>query len=93
MFCASNPGTSVCVPAEEVIAYNQDLRHSKCFCPATLRLAATAGVKCLRFANGMRAPVPVYMVPFLPMADADAVQIAHYFEMFAMALGRHPSGG
>jgi hypothetical protein len=28
------------------------------------------------------------MVPFIPMAESDAIQIAHDFEMFAMALGR-----
>jgi hypothetical protein len=34
------------------------------------------------------SPCPIYMVPFIPMAESDSVQIAHDFEMFAMALGR-----
>jgi hypothetical protein len=31
------------------------------------------------------------MTTFIPMAESDAVQIAHDFEMFAMALGREPA--
>jgi hypothetical protein len=73
--------------AEEVIAYNQGYNVEE-FLPGWLAIGSNGGGEMLAIRKRDGSPCPVYMVPFIPMAESDAVQIAHDFEMFAMALGR-----
>jgi hypothetical protein len=74
-------------PAEEVIAYNRGYRVAE-FLPGYFAIGSNGGGEMLAIREQEGSPCPVYMVPFIPMADSDAVQITHDFEMFAMALGR-----
>jgi hypothetical protein len=73
--------------AEEVVAYNQGYNVEE-FLPGFFALGSNGGGEMLAIRKRDGSPCPVYMVPFIPMAESDAVQIAHDFEMFAMALGR-----
>lgn len=73
--------------AEEVIAYNQGYNVEE-FLPGWLAIGSNGGGDMLAICKRDGSPCPVYMVPFIPMAESDAVQIAHDFEMFVMALGR-----
>lgn len=73
--------------AEEVVAYNQGY-HVEEFLPGWFAIGSNGGGELLAIRKRDGSPCPVYMVPFIPMAESDAVQIAHDFEMFAMALGR-----
>ena len=77
-------------PAEEVGAYNSGYNVGK-FLPGYLAIGSNDGGEMLAIRKRDGSPCPVYMVPFIPMAESDAVQIASDFETFAMALGR--SGG
>ena len=74
-------------PAEEVVAYNQGY-HVEEFLPGWFAIGSNGGGEMLAIRKRDGSPCPVYMVPFIPMAEPDAVQIAHDFETFAMALGR-----
>jgi SMI1 / KNR4 family (SUKH-1) len=74
-------------PAEEVIAYNQGYNVEE-FLPGWFAIGSNGGGELLSIRKRDGSPCPVYMVPFIPMAESDAVQIAHDFKMFAMTLGR-----
>src|SRR5687767_4828563 len=73
--------------AEEVIEYNHGYNVEE-FLPGWFAIGSNGGGEMLAIRKRDGSPCPVYMVPFIPMAESDAVQIAHDFEMFAMALGR-----
>jgi hypothetical protein len=73
--------------AEEVIGYNQGYNVEE-FLPGWFAIGSNGGGQILAIRNRDGSPCPVYMVPFIPMAESDGVQIAHDFVMFAMALGR-----
>jgi hypothetical protein len=73
--------------ADEVIAYNQSYRVAE-FLPGYFAIGSNGGGEMLAIRKRDGSPCPVYAVPFIPMAESDAVQITHDFEMFAMALGR-----
>jgi hypothetical protein len=73
--------------AEEVIPYNQGYSVEE-FLPGWFAIGSNGGGEMLAMRKRDGSPCPVYMVPFIPMEESDAVQIAHDFEMFAMALGR-----
>lgn len=72
---------------EEVIAYNQGYKVEE-FLPGWFAIGSSGGGEMLAIRKREGSPCPVFMVPFIPMAESDAVQIAHDFEMFAMALER-----
>ena len=74
-------------PAEEVVEYNKGYNVEE-FLPGWFAIGSNGGGEMLAIRKSDGSPCPVYMVPFIPMAESDAVQIAHDFEMFAMALGR-----
>jgi hypothetical protein len=78
--------------ASELIAYNQAY-HVEEFLPGHFAIGSNGGGEMLTIRKRDGSPCPVYMVPFIPMAECDAVQIAHDFEMFAMALGRDEGQG
>ncbi|PQO37030.1 hypothetical protein C5Y96_07680 [Blastopirellula marina] len=71
----------------ELPEYNQGYNVSE-FLPGWFAIGSSGGGEMLAIRKQDGSPCPVYMVPFIPMAESDAVQIAHDFEMFAMALGR-----
>ena len=73
--------------AEEVVAYNQGYNVEE-FLPGWFAIGSSGGGEMLAIRKRDGSPCPVYIVPFIPMAESDAVQVAHEFEMFAMALGR-----
>lgn len=73
--------------AEEVVEYNHGYKVDE-FLPGWFAIGSNGGGEMLAIRKRDGSPCPVYMVPFVPMAEIDAVQIAHDFEMFAMALGR-----
>lgn len=73
--------------AEEVVAYNQGYKVDE-FLPGWFAIGSNGGGEMLAIRKQDGSPCPVYMVPFIPMEESDAVQITHDFEMFAMALGR-----
>lgn len=77
--------------AEDVVSYNQGY-HVEEFLPGYFAIGSNGGDEMLAIRKRDGSPCPVYMVPFI-MADNDVVQIAHDFEMFAMALGRDISAG
>lgn len=82
------PETSIQLcSAEEVVAYNQGYNVEE-FLPGWFAIGSNGGGEMLAIRKRDGSPCPVYMVPFIPMAESDAIQIAHDFEMFAMALGR-----
>jgi hypothetical protein len=58
------------------------------FLPDFFAIGSNGGGEMLAIRKSDGAPCPIYMVPFIPMSRDDAVQIAHDFEMFAMAFGR-----
>jgi hypothetical protein len=72
--------------AEEVVSYNQGY-HVEEFLPGFFAIGSNGGGEMLAIRKCDGAGCPVYMVPFIPMAESHAVQIAYDFEMFAMALG------
>jgi hypothetical protein len=73
--------------AEVLVEYNHDYNVEE-FLPGWFAIGSNGGGEMLAIRKRDGSPCPVYMVPFIPMAESDAVQIAHDFEMFAMALGR-----
>jgi hypothetical protein len=73
--------------AEETIEYNRGYNVEE-FLPGWFAIGSSGGSEMLAIRKQDGSPCPVYMVPFIPMAESDAVQIAYDFEMFAMALGR-----
>jgi hypothetical protein len=73
-------------PAEEVLAYNQGYSVEE-FLPGFFAIGSSGGGEMLVLRKRDGSPCPIYMVPFI-MAERDVVQIAHDFEMFALALGR-----
>ena len=73
--------------AEEVIEYNRGYNVEE-FLPGWFAIGSNGGGEMLSIRKRDGSPCPVYLVPFIPMAESDAVRIAHDFEMFAMALGR-----
>jgi hypothetical protein len=75
----------------EVIEYNHGYNVEE-FLPGWLAIGSSGGGEMLAIRKRDGSPCPVYMVPFIPMAESDAVQIAHDFEMFAMTLGRVGAG-
>lgn len=76
--------------AEILIAHNQGYNVEE-FLPGWFAIGSNGGGEMLTIRKRDGSPCPVYMVPFIPMAEGDAVQISHDFEMFAMALGREGS--
>jgi SMI1 / KNR4 family (SUKH-1) len=73
--------------AEEIVAYNQGYNVEE-FLPGYFAIGSNGGGEMLAIRKQDASLCPVYMVPFIPMAESDAVQIAYDFEMFAMSLGR-----
>jgi hypothetical protein len=73
--------------AEEVVAYNQGYNVEE-FLPGCFAIGSNGGGEMLAIRKRDGSPCPVYMVPFIPMTQSEVVEIAHDFEMFAMALGR-----
>jgi hypothetical protein len=73
--------------AEEDIEYNRGYNVEE-FLPGWFAIGSSGGGEMLAIRKRDGSPCPVYMVPFIPMEESDAIQIAHDFEMFAMALGR-----
>ena len=73
--------------AGELVEYNKGYNVEE-FLPGWFAIGSNGGGEMLAIRKQDGSPCPVYMVPFIPMAESDAVQIAHDFEMFAMALGR-----
>jgi hypothetical protein len=71
----------------EDIEYNRGYNVEE-FLPGWFAIGSSGGGEMLAICKRDGSPCPVYMVPFIPMAESDAVQIAHDFEIFAMALGR-----
>jgi len=74
-------------PVEDVAAYNRGYRVEK-YLPGFFAIGSNGGGDMLAIRKRDGSPCPVYMVPFCPMAECDAVQIADDFEMFVMAVGR-----
>jgi len=72
---------------DEVVSYNQDYCVEE-FLPGFFAIGSSCGGEMLAIRKRDGSPCPIYMVPFIPMAESDAVQIAHDFELFAMTLGR-----
>jgi hypothetical protein len=72
---------------EELIEYNRGYNVEE-FLPGWFAIGSSGGGEMLTIRKRDGSPCPVYMVPFIPMSEKDAVQIAHDFEMFAMAFGR-----
>src|SRR5262249_39128701 len=73
--------------AEDVIEYNRGYNVEE-FLHGWFAIGSSGGGEMLVIRKRDGSPCPVYMVPFIPMAESDAVQIGHDFEMFAMAFGR-----
>jgi hypothetical protein len=74
--------------AEEVVSYNRGYKV-EVFLPGYFAIGSNGAGEMLAIRKRDGSPCPVYyMVPFIPMDENDAVQIAFDFEMFAMALGR-----
>ena len=78
--------------AEDVIGYNQGYKVDE-FLPTFFAIGSNGGGEILAIRKCDGSPCPVYMVPFITMSELDAVQIAHDFEMFAMAFGREENAG
>lgn len=74
--------------AEEVIKFNLRYRVEE-FLPGWFAIGSSGSGDMLTIRKGDGSPCPVYMVPFVPMAESDAIQIALDFEMFAMAFGQN----
>lgn len=74
--------------AEEVIAYNRGYEVEELL-PGWFAIGSNGAGEMLAICKREGSPCPVNMVPFIPMAESAGVQIAHDFEMFAMALGRN----
>lgn len=79
-------------PADEVVAYNDGYKVAE-FLPGWFAIGSNGGGEMLAIQKRDGSPCPVYMIPFIPMAESDAVQICHDFEMLAMALGRASRAG
>ena len=77
--------------AEEVLKFNLGYRVEE-FLPGWFAIGSSGSSDMLAIRKGDGSPCPVYMVPFVPMAESDAILIAHDFEMFAMAFGRNGEG-
>jgi len=73
--------------AEEVVSYNQGY-HVEEYLPGFFAIGSNGAGEMLAIRKCDRPGSPVYMVPFIPMAESDALQIAFDFELFAMAFGR-----
>jgi len=72
---------------EEVIEYNRGYNVEE-FLPGYFAIGSNGGGEMFVIRKRDGSPGPIFMVPFIPMAESDRVQIAYDFEMFAMALGR-----
>jgi hypothetical protein len=84
------PGYFRLCSAEEVPGYNQGYNVEE-FLPGWFAIGSNGAGEMLMIRKRDGSPCPVYMVPFIPMAASEVIQIAHDFEMFAMALGRDGS--
>ncbi len=73
--------------AEELVVYNDSYDVEE-FLPGWFAIGSNGGGEMLAIRKQDGSPCPVYMVPFITMDESDAVEIAHDFEVFAMALGR-----
>ena len=74
-------------PAEELIAFNHGY-NVETFLPGWFAIGSNAGGEMLAIRKRDGSPCPVYMVPFIPMSECDAVQISADFVTLAAALGR-----
>jgi hypothetical protein len=76
-------------PAETVLDYNRGYQVER-FLPGFFAIGSNGGGEMLAIRKDRGSPCPVFMIPFIPMAADDAVEIAFDFELFAMCLGRPP---
>lgn len=75
--------------AESVIDFNRGYQVEK-FLPGFFAIGSSGGGEMLAIRKEDGSPCPIYMVPFIPMAEGNAAQIAFDFKLFAMCLGLPP---
>lgn len=81
-----DPGWIALWCAEDVISNNTGYRVAE-YLPGFLGFGSNGGGELLAFDVRRGEPYPIVMVPFIPMAAEDAVQIAHSFEELRKHIG------
>jgi hypothetical protein len=82
-----NPGWFWIYPAEEVIENNLGYQVAE-FLPEYFAIGSSGGGEMLVLRKRDNTLPSIYMIPFIPMDVREVAEVAHDFEMFAMALGR-----
>ncbi|MHC4400934.1 MAG: SMI1/KNR4 family protein [Planctomycetota bacterium] len=83
---AVEPGWVVFWPAEEVIVNNREYQVSE-YLPGFFAFGSNGGGELLAFDCRQAPPFSVVMVPFIPMEQKEAVQVAKNFNEFRQAIG------
>lgn len=86
---AVEPGWISFWKAEEVIALNKGYEVAENL-PGFFGFGSNGGGEMLVFKIVPSKQLPIYMIPFIPMSEDGAVQIAVNFEELAEAIGRTP---
>ena len=81
------PGWFQIWPAEEVIEANREL-EVEANIPGYFGFGSNGGGELLAFDTRTPNPWGVYMVPFIPMEEAEAVKVTSNFVEFVAAMGR-----
>ncbi len=81
------PGWFQLWPVEEVIALNQSYEVQTNI-PAFWGFGSSGGGELLAFDVRTSKSVKVFMIPFIPMDEKEAVKIADDFESFVKEMGR-----
>ena len=72
---------------DEVVEYNRGYKLAE-FLPGWFAIGSSGGGEMFAIRKVDASPCPIYIVPFIVMAEKDAIKICEDFEMFAMVLGR-----
>lgn len=88
---AVDPGWIAFWPAADVARHNAGYRVSE-FLPGFLGFGSNGGGELLAF-DTRAHPWRVCMIPFIPMDETEAVEIAPDFETLSRHFGRHSKAG
>ena len=80
------PGWFVLWPAEQVVEQNEGYGVRK-YVPGFFGIGSNGGGELLAFDARSEPPWPVVMIPFVPLDEAEACQVAPNFESFVRLMG------
>ena len=83
---AVDPGWFQIWPVDQVAQYNQEYSFKE-FLPGFFGIGSSGGGELLAFDMRAVPPWPVVAVPFIPLSEAEAIQVAPNFMTFVSYLG------